>query len=68
MNRTSAKNSASKSSLAEIDGEVIVNCSGTAENDELADFVSSAKRKRPSKRVYIYQSDDDGDEEVVILD
>jgi len=61
---------ASKSSVAETGGksagETIENHSEIPENDEVDDFVGSTKRAKPSKRVYVYNSDDDDDNSEVL--
>ena len=55
--------------MAETDGELLSNPSETtAENDDEDDFVSCAKRMKPSKHLYVYESDSDGTSEIVFLD
>ena len=44
----------------------IDNHSEIPENDDCDDFVSSAKRVKSSKQIYVYESEDD--DELVILD
>ena len=56
--------------MAETDGELVSNPSETtAENDDDEDdFVTYAKRMKPSKQLYLYDSDNDGTSEIVVLD
>ncbi|XP_074639274.1 ATP-dependent DNA helicase Q1-like [Acropora palmata] len=65
----SKTSNASKSKMAKTDGEVRNPSETTVENDDDEnDSVSCAKRMKPSKQLFIDDSDDDDTSEIVVLD
>jgi len=66
----SKTSNASKSKMAKTDGELVRNPSETTveNDDDENDSVSCAKRMKPSKQLFIDDSDDDDTSEIVVLD
>ena len=56
--------------MAETDGELVSNPSETTakNDDDEDDFVSCAKRMKPSRQLHVYDSNNDGTSEIVVLD
>ncbi|XP_015771239.1 PREDICTED: ATP-dependent DNA helicase Q1-like [Acropora digitifera] len=66
----SKTSNASKSKMTKTDGELVRNPSETTveNDDDENDSVSCAKRMKPSKQLFIDDSDDDDTSEIVVLD
>lgn len=61
-------NNASNYTLTETDGKSVANQSETTAENEDDDFASSAKRMKPTKQVYVNDSNGDDASEIVVLD
>ena len=68
MQHSKTANNASNYTLTETDGKSVANQSETTAENEDDDFASSAKRMKPTKQVYVNDSNGDDASEIVVLD